>query len=130
MKRAGGGFDQSYNAQTAVDECTHIIVAAEVINMASDSAQLPVMLDAIHANLDARPAQALADAGYRSEAVFEQLSATKTEVIVALGREGKEDVRFDAGTYPRTAAMHAKLQSAEGGQAYRKRKWIVEPPNA
>jgi transposase len=30
MKRAGGGFDYSYNAQTAVDESNHIIVAAEV----------------------------------------------------------------------------------------------------
>ena len=30
MKRAGGGFDPSYNAQTAVDDTAHIIVAAEV----------------------------------------------------------------------------------------------------
>jgi len=28
MKRAGGGFDPSYNAQTAVDDTAHIIVAA------------------------------------------------------------------------------------------------------
>ena len=27
MKRAGGGFDPSYNAQTAVDEAAHIIVS-------------------------------------------------------------------------------------------------------
>ena len=32
MKRAGGGFDYSFNAQTAVDETAHIIVAAEVVN--------------------------------------------------------------------------------------------------
>ena len=32
MKRAGGGFDPSYNAQTAVDEAAHIIVAAELDN--------------------------------------------------------------------------------------------------
>ncbi len=32
MKRAGGGFDYSYNAQTAVDQAAHIIVAAEVVN--------------------------------------------------------------------------------------------------
>jgi hypothetical protein len=30
MKRAGGGFDPSYKAQTAVDETAHIIVAAEL----------------------------------------------------------------------------------------------------
>jgi PAS domain-containing protein len=32
MKREGGGFDCSYNAQTAVDETAHIIVAAAVVN--------------------------------------------------------------------------------------------------
>lgn len=129
MKRAGGGFDQSYNAQTAVDEQAHIIVAAEVTNVAADSAQLPVMLDAIQANLAALPGQALADAGYRSEAVFEQLSTSRVELIVALGREGKERAQIDAESYPRTAAMHDKLLSAEGQKAYRKRKWIAEPPN-
>jgi Transposase domain (DUF772) len=36
MKRAGGGFDYSFNAQTAVDGMTHIIVAAEVVNTSSD----------------------------------------------------------------------------------------------
>jgi hypothetical protein len=30
MKRSGGGFDASYNAQTAVDETAHIIVAVKV----------------------------------------------------------------------------------------------------
>jgi len=129
MKRADGGFDYSYNAQTTVDETAHIIVAAEVTNTAADSAQLPVMLQAVKANLGADPEQALADAGYRSEAVFEQLSGAIPELIVALGREGKEHAQIDAEHYPRTAAMHDKLLSPEGQQAYRKRKWIVEPPN-
>lgn len=129
MKRAGGGFDQSYNAQTAVDEQAHIIVAAEVTNVAADSGQLAVMLAAIEANLAARPKQALADAGYRNEAAFAQLSAHDTELIVALGREGKVAAQIDAGQYPHTAAMLQKLQSEEGQHAYRKRKWIVEPPN-
>jgi len=37
--RAGGGFDASDNAQTAVDEAAHIIVAAELTNSAGDAAQ-------------------------------------------------------------------------------------------
>jgi hypothetical protein len=41
---AGGGFDASYNAQTAVDETTHIIVAAELANNARDAGELPAML--------------------------------------------------------------------------------------
>lgn len=48
---------------------------------------------------------------------------------MALGREGKQQVEIDANTYPCTLAMAAKLQTEEGRRAYRKRKWIAEPPN-
>lgn len=129
MKRAGGGFDYSYNAQTAVDETAHIIVAAELTNMAADSGELPAMLDAVRASLDADAGCVLADAGYRSEAVFEQLKEHPTELVVALGREGKEQVQIDASKNPCTVAMAAKMQTEEGQGAYRKRKWIAEPPN-
>jgi transposase len=129
MKRAGGGFDYSYNAQTAVDETAHIIVAAELTNVAADSGQLPGVLAAVAANLDADASQVLADAGYRSEAVFAQLKDHPSELVVALGREGKQQVGVDASQYPCTAAMAAKLQTQEGQLAYRKRKWIAEPPN-
>jgi hypothetical protein len=112
-----------------VDETAHIIVAAELTNMAADSGELPAMLDAVRANLDADGSCALADAGYRSEAVFEQLKDHPTELVVALGREGKEQVDIDAGQYPRTAAMAAKLQTDEGQATYRQRKWVAEPPN-
>ena len=46
MKRAGGGFDCSFNAQTAVDGTAHIIVAAEVVTTSSDVQQLPMVLSA------------------------------------------------------------------------------------
>lgn len=129
MKRAGGGFDYSYNAQTAVDETAHIIVAAELTNMAADSGELPGVLQAVKANLDADAKQALADAGYRNEAAFEQLGQCPSELVVALGREGKEQVAIDSQKYPHTAAMATKLQTDEAKTAYRKRKWIAEPPN-
>jgi transposase len=128
MQRAGGGFDPAYNAQTAVDATAHIIVAAELVNCAADAGELPKMLQAVKDNLGAYPAQALADAGYRSEAVFEQL-AECTELVVALGREGKKHVDINAASLPRTAAMAAKMQSDEGRSAYRRRKWLAEPPN-
>ena len=51
MKRAGGGFDYSYNAQTAVDETAHIIVACELVNTNSDVQHLPGVLDAVKANM-------------------------------------------------------------------------------
>ncbi len=103
MKRAGGGFDPAYKGQTAVDDTAHIIVAAELVNSAADAGELPAMLQAVKNNLGAYPEQALADAGYRSEAMFEEL-ANRTDLVVALGREGKKHVQINARTLPRTAA--------------------------
>lgn len=129
MKRAGGGFDASYNAQTAVDDEAHIIVAAELTNNASDAGELPTMLRAVHNNLGVLPEQALADTGYKAEAVFERLAGNGCNLVVAVGREGKPPLRFDPQRSPYTAAMAAKLQTDEGRAAYRRRKWIAEPPN-
>jgi len=129
MKRAGGGFDPSYNAQTAVDDTAHIIVAAELGNNAADVGPLLPMLQAVQDNLGTLPAQGLADAGYRSEENFAKAANPEMELVVALGREGKRQVQIDAGTHPHTAAMAAKLQTEEGRAAYRRRKWIAEPPN-
>ncbi len=36
---------------------------------------------------------------------------------------------IDASKSPYTAAMAAKLQTDKGKTAYRRRKWIAEPPN-
>lgn len=129
MKRAGGGYDYSYNAHTAVDETAQIVVAAELSNNAADNDRLPVLLAAVKATLGQEAKQVLADAGFRSESVFELLNDCPSELIVALGREGKQDLEIDAQKYPHSAAMDAKLKTPEGKAAYRKRKWIVEAPN-
>jgi len=132
MKRAGGGFDYSFNAQTAVDETAHIIVAAEVVNTSSDVQQLPMVLGAVKANTGTSPAQVLADAGYRSEAVMAQLAASQpdTELVIALGREGKVLTKpRDEKRYPHTTAMAAKFETEQCKADYKKRKWIAEPPN-
>jgi transposase len=132
MKRAGGGFDYCFNAQTAVDETAHIIVAAEVANTSSDVHQLPKVLNAVKTHTGQQAKQVLADAGYRSEAVMAELSKAlpQTELVIALGREGKPQTQpADAQRHPHTLAMRAKLQTEQGKAAYRKRKWLAEPPN-
>jgi transposase len=129
MKRSGGGFDASYNAQTAVDDAAHIIVGAELTNCASDARELPTMLQAVKDNLGSLPERAIADTGYKSEAVFEALAGSGCDLVVALGREGKRALNFDPERAPHTAAMAAKLQTDEGRAVYRRRKWIAEPPN-
>lgn len=129
MKHAGGSFEYSYNAQTAVDATAHIIVAAELCNSAADSGQLPAVLEAVKRDAGADPEQVLADAGYRSEHALEQLQDHPAELIVALGREGRNDIAIDATKRPLCAAMAEKFKSAATQAAYRKRKWLSEPPN-
>ena len=87
------------------------------------------MLKAVKTNTGHTPKQTLADAGYRSEANFEALADSTTELVVAMGREGKRCAEIDPAKSPHTAAMAAKLQTDAGKAAYRKRKWIAEPPN-
>jgi len=117
MKRAGGGFDPNYNAQTAVDDTAHIIVAAEVGNNAADVGQLLPMLKAVKDNTGQAPKQLLADAGYRSEKNLEDLAGSGIAAVVAMGREGKRCAQIDAEHSPHTASMAAKLQTAQGRAA-------------
>jgi transposase len=128
MPRSGGGFDPAYNAQTAVDATAHIIVAAELINNASDVHELPTMVERVKDTLGAYPEQTLADAGYRSEAVFAALAGC-TDLVVAIGREGKSHRRINEASLPLTAAMATKMKTPPARQAYRRRKWLAEPPN-
>jgi transposase len=127
IMKMGNGFEQSYNAQAAVDETHQIIVAAGVTNCAADNAQLIPMIEATKETTGELPQQVLADAGYRSEANFERAEAMKVEVIVALGREGKTDTTEVASTNLATLRMKDKLATPEGKAAYSRRKVIVEP---
>lgn len=129
MKRAGGGFDYCYNGHAAVDDTAHIIVAAELTNIGSDSSRLPPLLEAVKQTTGADAAQVLADAGFRAEAVFEKLKDHPTELIVALGRERKKQLVIDVRKRPCTAAMAEKFKTEETQNAYRRRKWLSEPPN-
>jgi hypothetical protein len=108
MKGSGGGFDQCYNGHTAVDARAPVIIAAELANSASDSDRLPVLLDAGKRNCRADAQMALADTGFRGEQVFAQLADHPTEIIVALGREGRATVKTDAKKPLHTVATASK----------------------
>ncbi len=68
------------------------------------------------------------DAGDADSVVrlFWQVADHHGDVIVALGREGREDAKVNAKTHPHTAAIAAKLKTEQGDAAYRRRKSIVE----
>ena len=104
-------------------------MAAQLTNCGSDAGEPPVMLRAVQDKLGTLPKRALADTGYKSEAVFEALAGSGCDLVVAWGREVKRALNFDPDRSPHTAAMAAKLQTDEGRAAYRRRKWIAEPPN-
>lgn len=127
IMKMGNAYEQSYNAQAAVDETHQIIVAAGLTNCASDNEQLIPMVEATIETTGQTPTQALADSGYRSESNFQKLEAIGIEGIVALGREGKKTTQVIAPHNEATRRMKRKIDSAEGSGAYRRRKVIVEP---
>lgn len=49
------GFHPAYNAQTAIDDTAHIIVAAELTNSASYVRELPTMVEVVKDTLGANP---------------------------------------------------------------------------
>ena len=90
IMKTGTGFEQCFNAQAAVDSHRQIVVANGLTQCALDSDELLGMLEAVRRNTGQDATGAVADAGYGSEAVLAQLSVSPANVIVALGREGRQ----------------------------------------
>jgi transposase len=125
MPTAAGGFEQCYNAQAAVDEGSHLIVAAQLINSSSEYAILLPMVDQVECNTGSSPQMILADTNYASEAGFKGLEDRGTAACVALGSEDKQ--RAIKSDLPATRRMAQRLRTPEGRAHYRRRKTIPEP---
>jgi transposase len=121
------GFIQGYNAQAAVDGKAQIIVAQTLAAGMSDQDQLVPLIDAIRDNLDRKPREASADAGYLSEANLEALSDRGINAYVAAGRASRPAQTSRKLAGPLTNAMQDKLRRAGWRSRYRLRKQIVEP---
>jgi transposase/IS5 family transposase len=130
MKRGSSGFEQCYNVQIAVDEEERIVVATGVTQSASDVDQLIPLLDAVKDNTGKDAACCLADAGYRSESNLQELEEREIDGYVAMGREKDGTQKLPSSEYEATHRMARKLRTKRGEKAYRKRKWIGEPPFA
>lgn len=129
IMKLGGSFEQCYNAQAVVDADSQLIVASGLGNNAADNEELVPMVEALKDTLGELPKRVLADTGFRSEDSFAKLEKYKEEmeVLVALGREGKDQATIDPKQYPATVRMAERLASKEGQAHYRRRKAIVEP---
>ena len=125
MPTSGGGFEQCYNGQAAVDEGSQLIVAAQLINTSSEYAILSPMVDQVECNTGSSPQMILADTNYASEAGFRDLEDRGMAACVALGSEDKQ--RAIKGDLPATYRMAQWLRTPEGRAHYRRRKTIPEP---
>jgi hypothetical protein len=126
MPTGGKSFEQSYNAQVAVDSANQIVVAAAVTQSPNDSNQLLPVLNAAFETTGEAPRSVIADAGYKNESAFAAINAMAIEAFVAVGREGKA-AESPKKELPLTAAMRRKLKTKRGRAVYRRRKAIVEP---
>jgi len=126
MKTSSGGYEQCFNAQIAVDDEAQIIVASRVTQSAADVHELLPTLDRAEETTGRRAQQVLADAGYKSEATFEELDARGIDALISLGR--REETREKAKcTGPATRRMGERLETEEGRRRFKARKHIVEP---
>ena len=86
MVSSDKAFVQAYNAQTAVDHGSQVIVAANVVQASNDKGQLVPMVETACENLQETPLVFSADAGYWVEADLEVLEHYEIEAFVAPGR--------------------------------------------
>ena len=137
MPVSGGGFEQAYNVQAAVDTETLRVVATGVTQETNDQRQVAPMLATLAALPDAlgRVESALMDNGYFSAANVEACAERGIEPLIALGREAHHltlDERFgpDApapDTDDPVVRMAWRLKTKAGRARYAQRKATVEP---
>ena len=131
---SGGGFEQAYNAQAAVDTDSLLIVGQQVSQAPNDKQQLAPMLASLSA-AEGVPEALLADTGYFSEANVLLCEAVGTEPLLAMQRESHHltwQERFGAPPpLPEDASaverMAHRLRTPAGRAVYALRKQTVEP---
>ncbi len=123
------GFVQAYNAQAAVDSHAQIIVACDVCQETTDTAQLRPLFDQVRQTTGAWPAQGSADSGYWSEPNVAARAAHGIDVYLPppRPRRGADGTRAAAQSSPAKAKMQAKLATPIGKQRYSRRKETAEP---
>lgn len=132
---ATGSFEQSYNAQIAVDDRAQIIVAATLTQDGNDKKQLVPVLAEVKINLGQLPEKVTADAGYFSATAVtsEVLRSVDLYVTPDSGKKTEQLEEPAIESAPSeldqqvAAQMRAKLNTESGRAIYKQRKMIVEP---
>ena len=137
MPAPGGGFEQSYNAQAAVDTDTMLVVAAHVTQASNDKRQIVPTLDKVAALPEVLgQLQTLsADTGYFSAANVRACEAQDIVPMLSMRRESHHMpvlARFAADmaapeTHDPVVKMAHRLATSAGRALYGLRKQTVEP---
>ncbi len=138
MRVAGGGFEQSYNAQAVVAAGSMLVVAQDVVQDANDKRQVAPMAQKLCSlpKMLGKTETLLADNGYFSEANVDQCETAKIVPLISLGREqhhlgwkerfGEAPPPLPENPSPMEAMAH-RLATREGKRLYALRKQIPEP---
>jgi len=137
MPAKGKGFEQSYNAQAAVDTESMLIVATTMAQVATDKQQVEPMLKVI-AGLPEELGSVenlLTDNGYFSAVNVEHCVQAKIEPLLAAGRDRHHPHWEDRFTEPPVLTepvsavdrMKHRLKTIQGRKLYGLRKQTVEP---
>jgi transposase len=105
MPTGGKSFEQSYNAQIAVDAAKQIIVGNLISQATKDQGLLAPVLTATFEATQELPKRLLADAGYLDESNLALLPHLQIDGYVACGREGKATTRNPSASSPNSRAM-------------------------
>ena len=137
MPVAGGGFEQAYNAQAAVDADTMRVVAVGVTQAPNDKEQVEPMLATLQAQAEVLGALAclIADTGFCSEKNLKACEAAGIAPLIAIARDEhhpgwrerhSEPAALPDDATPTQAKAH-RLKTKAGRALYALRKQTVEP---
>ena len=137
MPAKGKGFEQSYNAQAAVDTESMLVVATNIAQVATDKQQVEPMLKVIAGLPDELGSveRLLTDNGYFSAGNVERCEQANIEPLFAAGRDKHHphwEERFSESPPLAEPAspvdrMKRRLKTTEGRKLYGLRKQTVEP---
>ena len=137
MPVSGGGFEQAYNAQAAVDASSMLVVATGVTQAPNDKEQVAPMLPTLQAQAEKLgTAQTLiADTGYCSEKNILACETANITPLIAVTREDHHPHWSERHTEPPALAegatpvqtMAHRLKTLAGAAACALSKQTVEP---
>jgi transposase len=106
MKQPDGGLALSYNAQLSTDAAHGLIVGVSVTQAANDWDQLLPGLQQIDQRLKRKPKQTVADAGYTTRAVIEEMTERKMDFLGSMPREDACSGRTAPNRLPPSAFVY------------------------